>query len=64
MVLTCHPVSTVVTHELDGRVNHAHGDVDAALVLGLDAVSGSFQEVLDARASFTDRFTENKDKNP
>ncbi len=63
IVLTGHPVSAVVTHELDGRIDHAHCDVDAGLVLGFDAAMGSFQKVLDAWSSFTDRLTENETKN-
>ena len=37
--LTCHPVATVVAHELHGRVDHVHGDVDPGPVLGLDTTT-------------------------
>ena len=58
--LTRHPVSAVVAHEVDGRVDHVEGHVQARTIAGLDAVPGSFQKVLDARTGVANRFTEKK----
>ena len=44
-----------MAHEVYGRVDHVHGDVDAGRVLGLDAVARSLQKVLYTRTSFASR---------
>jgi hypothetical protein len=57
-VLTGHSVSAVVAHEVDGGVDHVEGDVDAGVVLDLDAVTGRLEKAFYARPRVSDRVAE------
>jgi hypothetical protein len=56
--LTGHPVSAVVAHEVNRRVDHVEGHVQARSVAGLDAVAGSLEKVLDAGPGLANRLSE------
>lgn len=47
--LTSYSVAAVVTHEVDGRVNHVERDVKSRLVFVLETLPRSFEKVLNAR---------------